>query len=157
MKKIYYLFLKNIHIKLCKDMKESVNVKWVNGMAFEAEIMGQKIMIDAEPEHGGQGKGPKPKPLMMVSLAGCTGMDVVSLMNKMRVQYDKMEISVEGELTEEHPKKYIRMTVIFKLKGKNIDRKKVEKAIELSKEKYCGVSASYKKVMELGYKLEIEE
>ena len=138
-------------------MKESVNVKWVDGMAFEADIMGYKIMIDSDPDFGGQGKGPKPKPLMMVSLAGCTGMDIVSLLQKMRVEYDELDIFVEGELSEEHPKKFQRMTVIFKLKGENIERKKVEKAIELSKEKYCGVSASYKDVMEMDYRLEINE
>ena len=138
-------------------MKESVNVKWVDGMAFEADVTGYKIMIDSDPEHGGQEKGPKPKPLMMVALAGCTGMDIVSLLNKMRVEYDEMNIFVEGELSEEHPKKFLKMTVIFKLKGPQIDRNKVEKAIELSKEKYCGVSASYKKAMEIEYKLEIED
>ena len=138
-------------------MKESVNVKWVDGMAFEADVMGYKIMIDSDPNYGGQRKGPKPKPLMMVALAGCTGMDIVSLLQKMRVEYDELDIFVEGELSEEHPKKFQRMTVIFKLKGENIDRKKVEKAIDLSKEKYCGVSASYKEAMEIDYRLEITE
>jgi len=66
-----------------------------------------------------------------------------------------MNILVEGELSEEHPKKFNKMTVIFRMKGNQIDRKKVEKAIDLSKEKYCGVSASYKDVMEMDYKLEI--
>ena len=136
-------------------MKESVNVKWIDGMAFEAEIMGYKIMIDSEPEFGGRGKGPKPKPLMMVSLAGCTAMDVVSLMKKMRVDFDEFNIRVDGETADEHPKKYNKMTVIYEIRGNHIDRQKVEKAIELSKEKYCGVSASYKDVMELEYKLEI--
>ena len=138
-------------------MKESVNVKWVDGMAFEAEVMDYKIMIDADQEHGGQGKGPKPKPFMMVALAGCTGMDVVSLLKKMRVDYDELNIFVEGELSEEHPKKFLKMTVIFRFKGSQIDRKKVEKAIDLSREKYCGVSVSYKDAMEMEYKLEIEE
>ncbi len=137
-------------------MKESVNVKWVDGMAFEAEVTGYKIMIDSDPDHGGMKKGPKPKPLMMVALAGCTGMDIVSLLKKMRVDYKELNIFVEGELSEEHPKKFIHMTVIFRMRGKNIDRKKVEKAIELSKEKYCGVSASYRETMELEYKLEIQ-
>jgi putative redox protein len=138
-------------------MKESVNVKWVDGMACEADVMGYKIMIDSDPNYGGQRKGPKPKPLMMVALAGCTGMDIVSLLQKMRVEYDELDIFVEGELSEEHPKKFQRMIVIFKLKGENIDRKKVEKAIDLSKEKYCGVSASYKEAMEIDYRLEITE
>jgi len=138
-------------------MKESVNVKWIDGMAFEADVTGYKIMIDADQDHGGQQKGPNPKPLMMVALAGCTGMDIVSLLKKMRVDYDELSIFIEGELSEEHPKKFEKMTVIFRLKGNQIDRKKVEKAIDLSREKYCGVSASYKDVMEIKYKLEIEE
>ena len=138
-------------------MKESVNVKWIDGLAFEADVMGYNVMIDSDSEHGGKGKGPKPKPLMMVALAGCTGMDIVSLLNKMRVEFDDLDISVEGELSEDHPKRFLKMTVTFKLKGSNIDRQKVEKAIELSKEKYCGVSASYREVMELEYHLEIEE
>jgi putative redox protein len=136
-------------------MKESVNVKWIDGMAFEADVMGYKIMIDSDPEHGGQKRGPKPKPMMMVALAGCTGMDIVSLLKKMRVDYDEFDISVEGELSEEHPKKFVKMTILFKIKGQQVDRNKVKKAIELSKEKYCGVSVSYKEVMELDYKLEI--
>lgn len=138
-------------------MTESVMVKWIDNMAFEANIMGQKIMIDADPEFGGQHKGPKPKPLMLVALAGCTGMDVVSLLNKMRVEFKSMNILVEATTTEEHPKKYIKMVVIYQIKGKSIDRGKVEKAVELSKEKYCGVSASYKASMDIDYRIEIIE
>lgn len=130
-------------------------MKWVDGMSFEADIEGYKITIDSNPEFGGQNKGPKPKPLMMVSLAGCTGMDVVSLMNKMRVEYDSMSVIVEGELTEEHPKHFTRMKVIYEIKGKNVDRGKVEKAVNLSKDKYCGVSYSYKQVMDVEYEIKI--
>lgn len=144
-------------VLIYKDMKESVNVKWIEGMTFQADVAGHKIWIDADVEHGGQNKGPKPKPLMMVSLAGCTGMDVVSLLNKMRVEYDSLDINIEGDITEDHPKRFTKMTVIFELKGKGIDRKKVEKAVALSKEKYCGVSASLKEVMELEYEIRIVE
>jgi putative redox protein len=135
--------------------KETISMKWVDGMSFEADIEGNKITIDSNPEFGGQNKGPKPKPLMMVSLAGCTGMDVVSLMNKMRVEYDSVNIIVEGELTEEHPKHFTRMKVIYEIKGKNVDRGKVEKAVNLSKDKYCGVSYSYKQVMDVEYEIKI--
>ena len=138
-------------------MQESINVKWSDGLSFEADVMGFKITIDSDLEHGGQGKGPKPKPLMMVALAGCTGMDLISLMNKMRVNYKSLDIEVVGDLTEEHPKRFIKMKIIYKIKGRDIDRKKVEKAVELSKEKYCGVSASYKKTMEIDYEIEITE
>ena len=82
-------------------MQETINVKWTENMAFEADVMGFKISIDADPEHGGKGKGPKPKPLMMVALAGCTGMDIVSLLEKMRVPFDSLEIKVIGDISED--------------------------------------------------------
>ena len=135
--------------------KETVNVQWVKGLSFEAEVDGFKLHLDADPEFGGKGKGPKPKPLMMVALGGCTGMDIVSLLNKMRVDYQSLNIIVEGDLTEEHPKHFKKMKVIFELKGKDIDIKKVQKAVDLSKEKYCGVSYSYKEVMDLEYEIRI--
>ena len=124
-------------------------------MSFEANIDGYKISIDSDPEFGGKSKGPKPKPLMMVALAGCTGMDLVSLMNKMRVKYDSLNVIVEGDLTEEHPRHFIKMKVIYEISGKEIDLKKVEKAVAMSKDKYCGVSYSYKEVMEMEYEIKI--
>jgi putative redox protein len=135
--------------------KESINVRWLEGMSFEAEVDGFKVAIDADGEFGGESKGPKPKPLMMVALAGCTGMDVVSLLNKMRVDYESLNIKIDGELTEEHPKHFTKMKVIYELKGKNIDIKKVQKAVDLSKEKYCGVSYSYKDIMDMEYEIRI--
>ena len=123
--------------------KETIKLEWKEGMSFEADVAGYKISIDSDPEFGGQNKGPKPKPLMMVALAGCTGMDLVSLMNKMRVNYDSLNIVIEGDLTEKHPKHFTKMKVIYEIRGKDVDLKKVEKAVSMSKEKYCGVSYSY--------------
>jgi len=145
----------NYIAKYLEMKKESINVRWKEGMFFEAKVDGFKVAIDADPEFGGRSKGPKPNPLMMVALAGCTGMDTVSLLNKMRVNYESLNIVVEGELTEEHPKHFTKMKVIYELKGENIDIKKVQKAVELSKEKYCGVSYSYKRVMDLEYEIRI--
>ena len=133
--------------------KESVAITWKDGMFFEADVAGYKIMIDSDPEHGGQNKGPKPKPLMLVALAGCTGMDVVSLLNKMRVAFETLEIRVEGDLSEEHPKRFINAKIIYILSGENIDRSKVEKAVNLSQDKYCGVSASYRESMALSFEI----
>ncbi len=124
-------------------------------MSFEADVDGFKVTIDADPQFGGKNKGPKPKPFMMVALAGCTGMDIVSLLNKMRVNFESLNIKIEGDLTEDHPKHFAKMKVIYELKGENIDIKKVQKAVDLSKEKYCGVSYSYKGVMDLEYEIRI--
>ncbi|MCF8379893.1 MAG: OsmC family protein [Bacteroidales bacterium] len=134
-------------------MKETISLSWMDGMAFETEVNGHKIIIDANESVGGNNRGPRPKPLMMVALAGCTGMDVVSILKKMRVDYDKLDVKVEGDLTEEHPKHFHKMKVIYEFTGKNLPYDKIQKAIDLSKERYCGVSISYKKAMEIEYEI----
>lgn len=122
-------------------------IDWQGEMAFEADVNGHKVMLDAAPEAGGTDKGPRPKPLMLVALAGCTGMDVVSILKKMRVEPDGLRVWVEAEQTEEHPKHYTSMKIIYEFRGANLPLDKLEKAISLSEEKYCGVNAVYKKVM----------
>ena len=136
-------------------MKNSINLNWKKGMAFEAEVNGFKIMVDASPEVGGADMGPRPKPLMLVALAGCTGMDVVSILKKMRVEVDDLNIKVEGELTDEHPKEYTKMHIIYEFSGKDLPKDKLQKAIELSQERYCGVSATYKKALDVSYEIKI--
>ncbi len=126
-------------------------------MAFESEINGHKIKLDASPEVGGENKGVRPKPLMLLSLAGCTAMDVISMLKKMRVEPDDFNVTVEADMTEEHPKHYNKMHVIYTFKGKDIPKEKVEKAVGLSEEKYCGVSAVYRKAMEVTSEIRIEE
>jgi len=136
-------------------MKDSIKVNWKGNMAFEAGIDGHRILIDAKEEHGGSDQGPRPKPLMMVSLAGCTGMDVISILKKMRVEVDEFSVKIEGDLTDEHPKHFTRMHIIYEFKGKNLLVDKLEKAIELSQDRYCGVSASYRKAMEITHEIKI--
>lgn len=136
-------------------MKTSVNIDWIKGMAFEAEMDGHKIVIDADETVGGNDKGPRPKPLMLLSLAGCTGMDVVSILKKMRVELDDFSVEVEANITEEHPKHYNEMKVIFKFWGKDLPMEKLEKAINLSEERYCGVSAVYKEYVKMTNEIRI--
>ena len=138
-------------------MTNKIECNWKEKMAFEAVVNNHKIMIDANESVGGEDKGPRPKPLMLVSLAGCTGMDVVSILKKMRVDFDDFSVSVEGELTEEHPKYYKLIKVVYKFKGKNLPKEKLEKAVDLSKERYCGVSVLLEKATELTYEIIIEE
>lgn len=138
-------------------MKHIVNLKWLEEMSFEGMVDGHKIVLDANPEFGGKDKGPRPKPLMLLALAGCTAMDVVSLLKKMRVEVEDFNVDVEGELTEEHPKKYTKMNVIYSFKGKDLDLEKINKAIAMSEEKYCGVYAIYKQAMEMSYEVKINE
>lgn len=135
--------------------KEIVTTKWLNNMAFEAEVNGHKIILDADTEVGGEDRGPRPKPLMLLSLGGCTGMDVISILKKMRVEPEKFNVQVEGDLTEEYPKHFYKIHVIYEFTGKDLPMDKLKKAVELSEEKYCGVSAVYKKAMELTYEIKI--
>lgn len=136
-------------------MKDSIKVNWGGGMSFETEIDGIQLTVDAKEEFGGEGKGPRPKPLLMFALAGCTGMDVVSLLKKMRVDFEDFDIKIEAEITEEHPKHYTKMHVIYEIKGKDLPMDKIKKAVEMSQETYCGVSATFKKAMELTYEIKI--
>jgi putative redox protein len=137
--------------------KETVSTRWLEDMAFETEIDGHKITIDAKPEVGGQDRGPRPKTMMLAALGGCTAMDVVSILKKMRVDVKSLNVIVEGELTEEHPRYFHNMHVIYEVEGDNIPMDKIEKAVSLSEEKYCGVSAVYKKVIDMTSEIRIKE
>jgi putative redox protein len=137
--------------------RETVSTKWLENMAFEANVKGHKIILDAEPYVGGENRGVPPKPLMLVALGGCTAMDVISILKKMRVDVDKFNVMVEGELTEEHPKHFNKIHVTYEFTGKNLPMDKLQKAINLSEDRYCGVSAVYKKVMELTSEIKITE
>jgi putative redox protein len=143
-----------IGLKL-KNMSHIVETNWKGNMQFEATVSGHKLIMDATPDSGGEDKGPRPKQLMLASLAGCTGMDVVSILKKMQVELDEFNIEIEAGLTEEHPKYYDKMHIIYKFKGKNLDPEKLKKAVDLSQERYCGVSAAYRKAMELTYEIRI--
>lgn len=138
-------------------MKETITTKWLSDLAFEAEVDGHKIYMDSSMEHGGKNTGPRPKPLMMVALAGCTGMDVAALLKKMRVKLEEFSVDVEGDVTEVHPRRFEGMKIIYRLKGKEINRKLVEKAVHLSTSRYCGVSANYSKAFPISYEIIIEE
>jgi len=129
--------------------KQEIKLDWLEKMAFRTEVNGHELVVDASVEGGGEDRGPRPKPLMMVALAGCTGMDVVSILKKMRVQPESFSVRVVGELTDEHPKHFISMHVIYEFKGKDLPMDKLVKAVNLSEERYCGVSASLKKAMRI--------
>lgn len=132
-----------------------ISCKWKSGMAFDAEFEGQPVKIDASEEHGGVNYGILPKPLLLIGLAGCTGMDVVSILKKMRVEFSSFNVSVKGDLTEEHPRIYGKIHIIYEFSGNNLNTEALEKAILLSQEKYCGVSAMLGEVAELTYEIQI--
>lgn len=138
-------------------MKHVLDLSWKENMAFETELDGHKLVVDAAEESGGGDTGPRPKKLMLAALAGCTGMDVIMILKKMKVEPESFNVIVEGDVAEDHPKKYTKMKVIYQFKGENLPMDKLEKAVSLSEDKYCGVSAVYKAALDLTTEIRIVE
>lgn len=136
-------------------MKKFVDVTWQNNMFFEVSSDNHKFSIDAGDDSGGSDLGPRPKPLMLAALGGCTGMDVVFILKKMKVPFSRFNVRVEGDLTEEHPKHFHQMKIIYELSGKDIDKSKVEKAVDLSLKSYCGVYEVYRKTIDIAFEIVI--
>ena len=136
-------------------MDTSVKLNHLEKMQFESELNGHKITIDADPKVGGENKGPRPKPLMLLSLAGCTAMDVISILRKMRVEPDDFNVEVQADQTDEHPKHYHKMHVIYSFEGNDLPLDKIKKAVNLSEERYCGVSAVYKKAIDMSLEIRV--
>jgi putative redox protein len=133
----------------------SADVQWNSGMAFSAMANGHALMLDLDKDSGGTDLGPRPKPLLLVSLCGCTAMDVISILNKMRVEPDYFNVRAEGEVTEEHPKHFTKIHLIYEFKGKDLPLEKLQKAIDLSQDRYCGVSYTIRQVVELTSEIKI--
>jgi putative redox protein len=124
---------------------------WKKDHAFEANHEGNKINIDGETKDGHG-----PKALLLSGLAGCSGIDVVDILHKMKVKFSDLIIEVEAEQTEEHPKVFTEINILYRMKTDKVNEEKVKKAIDLSLEKYCGVSAMLRKNSPINYTLTIE-
>lgn len=138
-------------------MKHVVDMAWTDKVAFETEINGHKLVLDANVESGGSNLGPPPKRLMLTALAGCTGIDVIMILKKMKVVPEAFNVIVEADVTEEHPMHYTKMKVIYQFKGKDLPMDKLEKAVHLSESKYCGVTAVYRKAMDMELEIRVVE
>ena len=122
----------------------SVSTSFNKNMSFTANINGHDVLMDTTAEDGGDDSGPSPKKMMLASLAGCTGIDIVSILNKMKVAYSDFSIGVNAVLTNEHPKIYNYVKITYKIKLAEEDKPKMIKAVNLSTETYCGVFAMFK-------------
>jgi len=135
-------------------MTHNVEITWLEKMAFESQVSGHKIVMDANEEFGGENRGPRPKPLLLSALGGCTGMDVIHVLRKMRIEPSHFNVSVEGALSEEEPKRYTDIHLVYEFKAAdNLDNRKVETAVKLSQDKYCSVSALLKRGAEVTYEI----
>ncbi len=133
-----------------------INMSWKGNLAFEAETESwHRILLDAKQEVGGEDKGPRPMEVLLVSLAGCTAMDVASILKKKRVNLQDMTVKVNAEQAPQHPKYFTRIDVEFNFEGKDIKEEDVKRAIELSKDKYCSVSVMLEVKAEISYRWNI--
>ncbi|MBF01917.1 MAG: osmotically inducible protein OsmC [Flavobacterium sp.] len=131
----------------------STTTTWKRNMQFEStNPSGETFLINAAPEHGGAGAGLRPKALLLSSLAGCSGLDVASLIEKMKLEVTDFKIETIANLTEEHPKVYDEVTVEYHFYGKNLDENKLQKAVNLSVEKYCGVMEMFRQFAKIDIK-----
>ncbi len=120
----------------------SAKAKWIDGLRFVAtDNLGHSIVMDAPKQSGGEGSGFSPMQLLLVALGGCTGMDVVHILQKQRQQVNDLEVSVSGKRAKEPPKVYSNIHVEYKIKGENIKETAVQRAIQLSEDKYCSARA----------------
>lgn len=133
-----------------------VTVNHIKGMHFEGEGNSKlHTQIDSSVTAGGTGYGSSPMELILMAIAGCSGMDIVSILEKMRTPFDRFEISVQGDRAAEHPRIFTDIEIIYKFWGYELPEDKLLRAIQLSMEKYCSVANMLDKVANLTYKLEI--
>jgi putative redox protein len=134
-------------------MENHTRIVLKEGMAFDVDVQGHSFRFDAASAFGGKDYGPSPKTLVLSALAGCSGMDVAAILRKMQMPFDSFAVEVDGVLTEEHPKVYSDIAVKYIFSGQNLDTEKIEKAVNLSLDKYCGVSAMLKKTAKITYEI----
>lgn len=133
----------------------SATVRLVEGMQFVATSeSGHAVVMDTTEDIGGHDTGPRPMELVLMALGGCTGMDVVSILRKMQVQFTRFEMKLEGERAAEHPKYFTKIRVLYRIWG-DVPEEKLKRAIDLSLEKYCSVSHSLKPKAEISYAYQI--
>jgi putative redox protein len=133
-------------------------VVWKGGMAFTGKGDGEFLLpLDADQKAGGQDMGFRPLQLFAIGLAGCTGMDVISILKKKRQDVTAFEVSTEIERASEHPKVFTKIMITYKVTGRSLDKAAVERAVELSETRYCGAQAMLAKTAEISHKIIIEE
>jgi len=131
-------------------MTNKVSTHWKGALQFESDNpSGKLVMMDASIENGGYNSGLSPKAMMLSSLAGCSGLDVVAILKKMKVKFSDFRIDTYGELTTNHPKYYHQVKVEYHFYGEDLNETQIQKAVNLSVEKYCGVMEMFRRFAEV--------
>jgi putative redox protein len=130
-----------------------MNITWTGQMSFSGSApSGHEIKMDAATDIGGQNSGPRPTELLLHAVAGCTGIDIISILQKMRLNPSSFRIEIDGTRAEEHPKRFTNIHILYVLEGE-LPEEKVVRAITLSKDKYCSVSHSLNADISVSYSI----
>ena len=139
-------------------MGHKVTTTWKNKMLLESDNpLGKNLLMESGPDFGGSNQGLSPKALMLSSLGGCTGLDLLSLLKKMRVEIEDFKVIVNGELTEEHPKYYDKVSIDYYFIGTDLNKENIKKAVSLSEERYCGVIKMFRAFAEVTIAIHFNE
>ena len=142
-------------ILVSKDLHE-VETFWQGGMHFTANVQGHSIHMDKLPEHGGTDTGPRPKPYILAAASGCTGMELISILEKMRIKIQFLDIVITGRLGSSLPKIYDAVHIRYTIGCDQADQDRIQKAIALVEEKYCGVIAMIRHFAEFSSEVNFE-
>jgi len=130
----------------------------INGVTFIGKGQSNHwIAMDGPEEFKGSNAASRPKELILIGLAGCSGSDISSILSKMKENVTRFEIDVDAESSDEHPKVYTKIHLKYRFWGENLNEEKIEKAINLSQDKYCSVSAMLKPTVDITYSVEIKK
>ena len=136
----------------------NISVNWVDGLLMVGKSdSGHTITMDGPPESGGENLGVRPMEMLLLGVAGCTMIDVVTTLKKMRQNLSHLETKINAERATNHPKVFTDIHIQFILKGQNLDEKKVDKAITLSAEKYCSASIMLGETATITHDFEVVE
>lgn len=136
----------------------NANVLWSGGLSFTGEAdTGFQVPLGAHPDVGGANDGFRPMELLAIGVAGCTAMDVISILQKKRQEVTAFEVYINADQADEHPKVFTQMHIMYKIQGVNIDPKAVERAIELSETRYCPAQAMFSNILPIELRYEITE
>ncbi|USK35028.1 OsmC family protein [Bacillus sp. F19] len=135
----------------------NTTIKWNGKMSFSGTApSGHEVKMDAAEDFGGENTGARPTELLLNAVAGCTGIDIISILQKMRLNPSSFHMDVNGTRAEDHPKLFTAIHIHYALEG-DLPEDKVVRAIQLSKDKYCSVSQSLNAEITVGYSINGEE
>ena len=127
--------------------QHEIETQWMGKMQFNSLVNGHTIIMDAPVRVGGEDHGPIPKPFVLTALSGCTGMDIVAILRNAKKEVNDLNIKVTGELSRQHPIEYVAIHIIYDFNGDVAFKDAALDAVNVSQNKYCGVSHMLRKVL----------